>query len=184
MYISPPGVSPCQRKNSTAFKTRARDLASIPSDVLIWFGRLSLSLTATACPSALILITSVSPSVPLLPFAVTTSLPSRRYRRRRPPHRRSPLPSMPHVAASASSSSKGAWRPTKIMNMKDLSRDDDFLSHLLVEKLGTGTVPLVVHKMDPTRRLPKSDADQLLQIIRRVGVHFNQPCQKFLTLFY
>lgn len=77
--------------------------------------------------------------------------------------------SMPHVVASASSSSlKGAWRPTKIMNMKDLSRDDDFLSHLLVEKLGTGSVPLVVHKMDPSRILPKSDADQLLQIIRRV----------------
>lgn len=54
------------------------------------------------------------------------------------------------------------------MNMKDLSRDDDFLSHLLVEKLGTGAVPLVVHKMDPSRRLPKTDSEHLLQIIRRV----------------
>ncbi|KAH8108067.1 hypothetical protein BXZ70DRAFT_884746 [Cristinia sonorae] len=76
---------------------------------------------------------------------------------------------MPHVVASASSSSlKGAWRPTKIMNMKDLSRDDDFLSHLLVEKLGTGGVPLVVHKMEPGRSLPKTDAELLLQIIRRL----------------
>ena len=60
------------------------------------------------------------------------------------------------------------WRPTKIMNMHDLSNDDDFLSHLLVEKLGTGAVPLYVHKMDPTRRLPKTDAVQLLDIVRRV----------------
>ncbi|THH01134.1 hypothetical protein EW026_g1520 [Hermanssonia centrifuga] len=43
-----------------------------------------------------------------------------------------------------------------------------FFSHLLVEKLGTGDVPLVVHKMDPTRRLPKSNADELLQIVRRM----------------
>ena len=55
------------------------------------------------------------------------------------------------------------------MNMRDLSRDDDFLSHLLVEKMGTGDVPLVVHKMDPTRRLPKTNAEELLQIVRRVS---------------
>lgn len=67
--------------------------------------------------------------------------------------------------------SRGAltWRPTKIMNMRDLSKDDDFLSHLLVEKLGTGTVPLLVHKMDPSRRLPKTDARDLLAIVRRVS---------------
>lgn len=66
--------------------------------------------------------------------------------------------------------SRGAltWRPTKIMNMRDLSKDDDFLSHLLVEKLGTGTVPLLVHKMDPSRRLPKTDARDLLAIVRRL----------------
>ena len=29
--------------------------------------------------------------------------------------------------------------------------DDDFLSHLLVEKLGTDNVPLLVQKMDPSR---------------------------------
>ena len=54
------------------------------------------------------------------------------------------------------------------MNMRDLAKDDDFLSHLLVEKLGTGTVPLLVHKMDPSRRLPKTDAQDLLAIVRRV----------------
>jgi hypothetical protein len=65
------------------------------------------------------------------------------------------------------------WRPTKIMNMLDLSKDDDFLSHLLVEKLGTGGVPLFVHKMDSSRRLPKTDAENLLQIVRRVSIlHF------------
>ncbi|GBE81328.1 predicted protein [Sparassis crispa] len=73
---------------------------------------------------------------------------------------------MPHATARAQLNE--AWRPTKIMNMRDLSRDDDFLSHLLVEKLGTGAVPLVVHKMDPSRRLPKTDSDQLLQIVRRL----------------
>ncbi|KAJ6499190.1 hypothetical protein C8R45DRAFT_821212 [Mycena sanguinolenta] len=56
------------------------------------------------------------------------------------------------------------------MNMRDLSKDDDFLSHLLVEKLGAGTVPLYVHKMDSSRRLPKTDADDLLQIVRRLVV--------------
>ena len=71
------------------------------------------------------------------------------------------------IPASASRTSI-QWRPTKIMNMRDLSKDDDFLSHLLVEKLGTGSVPLLVHKMDPTRRLPKVDAHELLAIVRRV----------------
>jgi hypothetical protein len=56
------------------------------------------------------------------------------------------------------------------MNVRDLSNDDDFLSHLLVEKLGTGQVPLLVHKMDPKRRLPKTDAVQLLSIVKRVSV--------------
>ncbi|KAG6918717.1 hypothetical protein DXG01_012202 [Tephrocybe rancida] len=69
---------------------------------------------------------------------------------------------------ASSSRSELTWRPTKIMNMRDLSKDDDFLSHLLVEKLGTGSVPLLVHKMDPTRRLPKTDAQELLAIVRRL----------------
>ena len=54
------------------------------------------------------------------------------------------------------------------MNMHDLARDDDFLSHLLVEKLGTGGIPLLVHKMDPSRRLPKTNPEDLMAIIRRV----------------
>ncbi|KAK7053347.1 histone lysine methyltransferase Set9 [Paramarasmius palmivorus] len=54
------------------------------------------------------------------------------------------------------------------MNMRDLSKDDDFVSHLLVEKLGTGSVPLLVHKMDPSRRLPKVQAKDLLDIVRRL----------------
>ena len=63
-----------------------------------------------------------------------------------------------------------------MMNMEDLSRDDDFLSHLLVEKLGTGDVPLVVHKMDPSRRLPKTNAEDLLQIVRRVSISARPSC--------
>ncbi|KAJ3791018.1 hypothetical protein GGU10DRAFT_63924 [Lentinula aff. detonsa] len=62
------------------------------------------------------------------------------------------------------------WRPTKIMNMRDLSKDDDFLSHLLVEKLGTGSVPLLVHKMDSSRRLPKVYPHDLMEIVRRLVV--------------
>ncbi|GLB37522.1 putative SET (Su(var)3-9, Enhancer-of-zeste, Trithorax) domain containing protein [Lyophyllum shimeji] len=78
----------------------------------------------------------------------------------------------PAAPPAGASSSKGVltWRPTKIMNMRDLSKDDDFLSHLLVEKLGTGMVPLLVHKMDSTRRLPKTDARDLLTIVRRLVV--------------
>lgn len=89
--------------------------------------------------------------------------------------RRRPTSTLLRQMASASSSSStplrsGAliWRPTKIMNVHDLSHDDDFLSHLLVEKLGTGQVPLVVHKMDPTTRFPKTDAEQLMHLVRRV----------------
>lgn len=52
--------------------------------------------------------------------------------------------------------------------MHDLARDDDFLSHLLVEKLGTDDVPLLVHKMDPSRRLPKTNPTDLMAIIRRL----------------
>ncbi|KAH9942247.1 uncharacterized protein BXZ73DRAFT_97665 [Epithele typhae] len=82
----------------------------------------------------------------------------------------------PHAAGPSSSVLKGAWRPTKIMNMRDLSHDDDFLSHLLVEKLGTGGFPLVVHKMDPSKRLPKTNPEDLMQIIRRL-VAFKGPSQ-------
>ncbi|KAJ4483295.1 hypothetical protein J3R30DRAFT_3698073 [Lentinula aciculospora] len=68
------------------------------------------------------------------------------------------------------------WRPTKIMNMRDLSKDDDFLSHLLVEKLGTGSIPLLVHKMDSSRRLPKVSPHDLMEIVRRLVV-FKGPAQ-------
>ncbi|KAK0461189.1 uncharacterized protein EV420DRAFT_1530813 [Desarmillaria tabescens] len=70
--------------------------------------------------------------------------------------------------AHGSSKDSRSWHPVKVMNMSDLSKDDDFLSHLLVEKLGTGAVPLLVHKMDSSRRLPKCDAQQLLKIVRRL----------------
>lgn len=83
--------------------------------------------------------------------------------------------SMPSASVTGSHSLRGApltWRPTKIMTMRDLSRDDDFLSHLLVEKLGTGNVPLCVHKMDPSRRLPKVPASDLMAIVRCVSCTF------------
>ena len=61
------------------------------------------------------------------------------------------------------------WTPKMTMNVLDLSRDDDFLNHLLVEKLGTGVVPLYVHKMDPKRPLPKTDPNDLMAIVQRVS---------------
>lgn len=72
--------------------------------------------------------------------------------------------------SSAGTLHKRKWRPTKMMNMRDLSKDDDFLSHLLVEKLGTGNVPLLVHKMDSSRRLPRTEAHALMGIVRRVRI--------------
>jgi hypothetical protein len=61
------------------------------------------------------------------------------------------------------------------MKVQDLARDDDFLSHLLVEKLGTGDIPLLVHKMDASRRLPKTSPQDLMAIIRRVRSMFPFP---------
>lgn len=76
-------------------------------------------------------------------------------------------------STSRTSLSKGKgpteWTPRMTMNMSDLSRDDDFLNHLLVEKLGTGNIPLYVHKMDPTRALPKTDPQDLMAIVQRVS---------------
>ena len=57
------------------------------------------------------------------------------------------------------------------MHIQDLPKDDDFLSHLLIEKLGTGTIPLLVHKMDPSRRLPKAQSADIMGIVRRVRFH-------------
>lgn len=41
-------------------------------------------------------------------------------------------------------------------------------SHLLVEHLGTDDSPLQVHKMDPSRRLPKHDPADVLAIVKKV----------------
>jgi histone-lysine N-methyltransferase SUV420H len=60
------------------------------------------------------------------------------------------------------------WRPTSLMKACDLAKDDDFLSHILVERLSTGAVPLVVHKMDPSYRPPPIDPDSILPLVRRV----------------
>lgn len=43
--------------------------------------------------------------------------------------------------------------------------DDDFFSHLLVKKLGTGGFPLIVHEMDPSRGLPKTDPEDLIKVV-------------------
>ncbi|GJJ06599.1 hypothetical protein Clacol_000792 [Clathrus columnatus] len=62
---------------------------------------------------------------------------------------------------------KPKWSMTVMMNARDLSRDDDFLSHLLVEHLGTEDVPLQVHKMDPSRRLPKHNPAEIMAILKK-----------------
>lgn len=63
------------------------------------------------------------------------------------------------------------WKSTKIMNARDLARDDDFLSHIFIEKLGSTGVgqQLLVHRMDPRRRLPKTDTATALAIVQRVS---------------
>lgn len=55
------------------------------------------------------------------------------------------------------------------MNVRDLSNDDDFLSHVLIEKLGAGVVPLLVHRMDQARSLPKTKTEDLLAIVHKVS---------------
>ena len=64
------------------------------------------------------------------------------------------------------------WKYTKTMNMEDLARDDDYLSHLFIEKLGSlgPENQMLVHRMDPRRRLPKTDGADILAIIRSVSV--------------
>ena len=73
-----------------------------------------------------------------------------------------------HLPSRLKKPARTKWRSTKVMKVQDLARDDDFLSHLLVEKLGTGDIPLLVHKMDPSRRLPKTSPQDLMVIIQRV----------------
>jgi histone-lysine N-methyltransferase SUV420H len=77
-----------------------------------------------------------------------------------------------HLPSSHKKPARTKWRSTKVMKVQDLARDDDFLSHLLVEKLGTGDIPLLVHKMDASRRLPKTSPQDLMAIIRRVRFTF------------
>jgi hypothetical protein len=77
-----------------------------------------------------------------------------------------------HISSRHKKPARTKWRSTKVMKVQDLARDDDFLSHLLVEKLGTGDIPLLVHKMDPSRRLPKTSPQDLMAIIRRVRFIF------------
>ncbi len=82
-------------------------------------------------------------------------------------------PSMSLAATTSRPRGVLTWRPTKIMSINDLPNDDDFLSHLLIEKLGTSMVPLLVHKMDSSRRLPKTNSLDLMRIIRRVRSLFS-----------
>ncbi|CAE6430484.1 unnamed protein product [Rhizoctonia solani] len=55
------------------------------------------------------------------------------------------------------------------MQAQDLARDDDFLSHILVDMLASDR-PLGVHKMDPTRPLPQCDSRDILRIVRKLAV--------------
>jgi len=80
-----------------------------------------------------------------------------------------------HLPSRHRKAARTKWRSTKVMKVQDLARDDDFLSHLLVEKLGTGDIPLLVHKMDSSRRLPKTSPQDIMAIIRRVRFIFPSP---------
>ncbi|CAE6473223.1 unnamed protein product [Rhizoctonia solani] len=65
---------------------------------------------------------------------------------------------------------KISWQRTvATMQAQDLARDDDFLSHILVDTLASDR-PLGVHKMDPTRPLPKCDSRDILRIVRKLAV--------------
>ncbi|CAE6498141.1 unnamed protein product [Rhizoctonia solani] len=65
---------------------------------------------------------------------------------------------------------KIAWQRTvATMQAQDLARDDDFLSHILIDTLASER-PLGVHKMDPTRPLPKCDSRDVLRIVRKLVV--------------
>ncbi|KAI5123638.1 hypothetical protein M0805_001671 [Coniferiporia weirii] len=79
-------------------------------------------------------------------------------------------PAADQQAGSSTVSGLVAWKFTKSMNMRDLARDDDYLSHLFIEKLGSlGSAPsLLVHRMDPFRRLPKTDTTDILAIVQRL----------------
>ncbi|KAG8935439.1 Histone-lysine N-methyltransferase set9 [Tulasnella sp. 417] len=61
------------------------------------------------------------------------------------------------------------WSLTQgLMVARDLARDDDLLSHLLVDTIGTGPeAPLGMHKMDSARRMPKFNTEDILYIVRK-----------------
>lgn len=60
------------------------------------------------------------------------------------------------------------WKVTLApMNARDLARDDDFISHMLVECLGS-VEPLSVHKMDASRKLPTWNPEDILEIVQKV----------------
>ncbi|PVF93693.1 hypothetical protein CPB86DRAFT_89797 [Serendipita vermifera] len=66
------------------------------------------------------------------------------------------------------------WKFTNApMNARDLAKDDDFVSHMLVECLGS-VEPLSVHKMDASRRLPTWDPDVILDIVQKYVVQSPQ----------
>ncbi|KAG8691352.1 Histone-lysine N-methyltransferase set9 [Ceratobasidium sp. 423] len=60
-------------------------------------------------------------------------------------------------------------RTVATMQAQDLARDDDFLSHILIDTLASDR-PLGVHKMEPTRPLPKCDSRDVLRIVRKLVV--------------
>ncbi|QRW21309.1 non-structural maintenance of chromosome element 4 [Rhizoctonia solani] len=65
---------------------------------------------------------------------------------------------------------KISWQRTvATMQAQDLARDDDFLSHILVDTLASDR-PLGVHKMDPTRPLPECDSRDILRIVRKLAL--------------
>ncbi|KAG8734877.1 Histone-lysine N-methyltransferase set9, partial [Ceratobasidium sp. 428] len=65
---------------------------------------------------------------------------------------------------------KIVWQRTvATMQATDLARDDDFLSHILIDMLAPNR-PLGVHKMDSTRPIPECDPRRILTIVRELVV--------------
>ena len=86
------------------------------------------------------------------------------------PMARKPKTYSPSCDSVASSTIAIVWKYTKSMNMRDLARDDDYLSHLFIEKIASMAIAnqMLVHRMDPRRRLPKTEAVPILAILHRV----------------
>ena len=115
---------------------------------------------------------SSSSSLPFPPSPLPVARPVADSHRR--PFLSSPPPPMARKSRKDSSTPGPTvpwvpWKFTKCMNARDLSRDDDYLSHLFIEKMaGMSGAPLQVHRMDPTRRLPKTDMSSIYSIVQRV----------------